>query len=124
MTIDGVEAEVFGWGLYSTDGSPNVNYLQTLTYNTISDAECSSQLSPRNAQRLTDSKTCAFLRAGTGTCFGDRGGPLVSYIENPYEPKIPQLIGIVSWQVSCAAGFPDVYERVAHYNLWIQSIVS
>lgn len=45
---------------------------------------------------------------------GDRGGPLTLN---------GQLVGIVSWAVSCASGFPGVFASVAHYFDWMENTV-
>lgn len=45
-----------------------------------------------------------------GMCHGDSGGPLVSGEE---------LIGLVSWGVPCALGYPDVFTRTASFQPWI-----
>lgn len=42
---------------------------------------------------------------------GDSGSPLV--IGN-------ELVGIVSWGIPCAVGFPDVHTRLAPYVDWIK----
>lgn len=41
---------------------------------------------------------------------GDSGGPLVSN---------DTLIGLVSWSIGCARGYPDVYTKVYAYLDWI-----
>lgn len=50
-------------------------------------------------------------------CFGDYGGPLVSF-----ETGEPSLIGIVSWGDRCGLpGFPGVYSKVVAAREWIHS---
>lgn len=116
------EVHVYGWGLYTLGGAETVNYLQTLSQNTISNEECRETMQVTgNVDRVTDRKVCAFAGSNKGTCYGDEGGPVVAMIERPFEPPTAQLVGIASWQVPCAAGYPDVYERVAAYRLWILS---
>ena len=29
------------------------------------------------------------------------------------------VIGIVSWNIPCARGFPDGFDRVSHWHSWI-----
>lgn len=43
---------------------------------------------------------------------GDSGGPLVAG---------DNVIGIVSWGMACARGFPDVFARVSSHRPWIVS---
>jgi len=31
------------------------------------------------------------------------------------------VIGIVSWNIPCARGFPDGYDRVSHWHSWINA---
>lgn len=123
VDIDNENAQVFGWGQYTITGAETINHLFTVPTTTISDQECLSKHTPRNAQRLTDNKVCAVSGLGRGSCFGDQGGPLIAYIEEAFNPPVPHLIGIVSWHASCAAGYPDVYERISPYLLWIRSYI-
>lgn len=41
---------------------------------------------------------------------GDSGGPVTSG---------GKLVGIVSWGMACAGGYPDVNTRVSSYVAWI-----
>ena len=82
---------------------------------TITNSECQTRHSAQNINRITDSKLCTYTRSGEGTCYGDEGGALISG---------GQLVGVASWQVPCASGHPDVYERISAHRLWISSIIS
>ncbi|CAH2040640.1 unnamed protein product, partial [Iphiclides podalirius] len=66
----------------------------------------------RYTKEVTDSMFCTFSKIGQGTCHGDSGGPLV---------KDNVLVGLVSWGIPCAVGFPDVHTRTYHYVDWILS---
>lgn len=46
---------------------------------------------------------------------GDSGGPLA---ENG------KVVGIVSWGMPCARGYPDVYTRVFSFKNWIEEKIS
>lgn len=63
---------------------------------------------------IFDSKICTFTQVGQGTCMGDSGGPLV--VGN-------FVVGITSWVIPCALGYPDVYTRVSSFADWIVSVV-
>lgn len=115
---------VYGWGQYTADGEYTVNYLQYLNTTGISNSDCKDAHQPHNAGRINDNKLCTLSAPGQGICFGDQGSPLVGMIEIPFEPSAPKLVGVASWHTSCAEGYPDVYERVAPYYLWIQSQIN
>ncbi|KAI5644523.1 trypsin domain-containing protein [Phthorimaea operculella] len=68
----------------------------------------------RNTRNVTDEMFCTFSGIGEGTCHGDSGGPLI---------QGDKLVGVVSWGIPCAAGFPDVHTRIAPYVGWIQEVI-
>lgn len=45
------------------------------------------------------------------------GGPLVDITNSSKK----ELVGIVSWGIPCAQGYPDVYTRVYSYLDWINA---
>lgn len=67
-----------------------------------------------NVNRITETKLCTFTRSAEGTCYGDEGGALIVG---------GQLVGVASWQVACATGHPDVFERITPHRLWINSLI-
>ncbi|KAK9686167.1 Trypsin [Popillia japonica] len=110
--VGAVSAILIGWGRTSTGGSIP-NNLQQLSTNTITTAACQSVW----GSSVSSNQICAFTRSGQGACNGDSGGPLVRASD------LAQL-GIVSFGIACAQGYPDVYARVSSYNSWIQSAIS
>ncbi|XP_059622972.1 trypsin alpha-3-like [Phlebotomus argentipes] len=109
----GVTAVVSGWGQTSHPGSlPNA--LQWASLTVLTNAQCRNGHTANNAQLVFDHKICTFTRTGQGICMGDSGGPLV--IGN-------NVIGIPSWVIPCARGFPDVYDRVSSHRNWIISVM-
>ncbi|CAO1321100.1 unnamed protein product [Diamesa serratosioi] len=105
----GLSAQVSGWGGTTTGGSAP-NQLQVLTVTTLTNADCRARHSTTNAAFVFDHKICTFTRAGQGICQGDSGGPLWSG---------GVQIGLVSWNIPCARGWPDAYDRVAWFRSWI-----
>jgi len=107
-------AVVTGWGGTTVNGGPSPNQLQQLTTTTLTNADCRSRHSAGNAAFVFDHKICTFRQAGQGICQGDSGGPLVAG---------GNVIGIVSWNIPCARGFPDAFDRVSHHRSWILSVI-
>lgn len=107
--------QVSGWGANLITGGAIPNNLQRLNTITISNSECVSRQTGENANRIFDNKLCTFTRPAEGTCYGDEGGALVIN---------GVLAGVLSWQVPCAAGFPDVYERIAGVRLWVTTMIA
>ncbi|CAK1552927.1 unnamed protein product [Leptosia nina] len=97
-----------GWGRLSYPGNlPEV--LQMINVTALSVDDCQSKFNGINP--VYDTQICSLTRAGEGACHGDSGGPLV---ENN------RVVGIVSWGMPCAKGYPDVYTRVYSFLDWIQ----
>lgn len=112
-TGGGVSAIVTGWGGTAVTGGPAPNNLQALTTTTLTNADCAARHTANNRPFVLDHKICTFTQAGQGICQGDSGGPLVAN---------GQVIGTVSWNIPCARGFPDAFDRVAFFRSWILSV--
>lgn len=104
----GVTAVVSGWGLTSSPGSLAAN-LQYVHVQTWENPACRTALGA-SGDMVFDHKICAGGVEGQGVCSADSGGPLA--VGN-------SAIGIVSWGVPCARGFPDGYDRVSYHRAWI-----
>uniref|UniRef100_A0A1B0DFH7 Uncharacterized protein n=1 Tax=Phlebotomus papatasi TaxID=29031 RepID=A0A1B0DFH7_PHLPP len=104
----GVTAVLSGWGLTSSPGSLAAN-LQFLHVQTLTNANCRNNIGG-NGHMVFDHKICAGGVVGQGACTADSGGPLAAG---------NTAIGIVSWGIPCARGFPDVYDRVSSHRNWI-----
>ncbi|XP_055711464.1 chymotrypsin-2-like [Phlebotomus papatasi] len=104
----GLTAVVSGWGLTSSPGSMAAN-LQFLHVQTLTNAACRTALGA-SGSLVFDHKICAGGVVGQGVCSTDSGGPLA--LGNT-------AIGIVSWGIPCARGFPDGYDRVSSHRTWI-----
>ncbi|GAB0090783.1 hypothetical protein DMENIID0001_055460 [Sergentomyia squamirostris] len=103
----GATAVVSGWGLTSSPGSL-ANQLQFLHVQTLTNEVCRTRVGG-SASMVFDHKICAGGVVGQGVCSADSGGPLA--LGNA-------VIGIVSWGIPCARGFPDAYDRVASHRSW------
>ena len=112
----GVTGNVAGWGATATGGNPSTQ-LMWFSTTTITNADCQSRFNVRGENRAASfvfaHKICSFTRPGQGFCQGDSGGGFVSggFVH-----------GIVSWNIPCGQGVPDVYDRVASHRAWISSI--
>jgi hypothetical protein len=93
----GLAAKVSGWGSTSQDIGPTGNTLRTLDTTTMSNENCRSRHTAANANRITDNSLCTDNAVGEGFCQTSSGGSLVWN---------SQLIGIASWNVPCAMGYP------------------
>ncbi|KAK2168974.1 hypothetical protein LSH36_13g25074 [Paralvinella palmiformis] len=113
-SYEGYDAEASGWGTLSSGGQ-TPDELRYTTLRTINNTLC-QDLFPGN--EVTSGMICA----GDGgsyqdrdTCQGDAGGPLGW--KNGQGQYV--LIGLTSWGISCAAGYPGVYTRVSQFSNWI-----
>jgi secreted trypsin-like serine protease len=105
-----INAVVSGWGRIGPGSPPDDLYWAEMPLAT--DAGCANSCAPEGAD--TSIMVCAG-EPGTDSCFGDSGGPLVVQI-NPGlgKPRIPALVGIVSYgDLACDGSPPGVYTRVA-----------
>ncbi|XP_052898875.1 chymotrypsin-2-like [Anopheles moucheti] len=102
-----------GWGLTSLNVAKPADVLQFVALRTISNDDCTQRFHSLQNRVVTGSNLCTYSRTAQGTCMGDSGGPLVNDGE---------LVGLVSWGIPCAVGYPDVYVRVASFRAWITAI--
>ena len=112
--FDDVDAIVSGWGTtLPEDSVSESDVLRSVTVQTMSNAECTSDLGPGE---IDFSMICADVDAGgKDSCQGDSGGPLVTEVGGRYT-----LIGVVSWGNGCAdQGSPGVYSRITAVSNWI-----
>ncbi|KAL7287407.1 hypothetical protein TKK_0018522 [Trichogramma kaykai] len=111
VTIGDV-ATITGWGVRkypSYDASPNLEFaLQRL----IPLETCAKMVKP---YVINNQQICALNRKGIGACSGDSGGPLVAH---------NRLIGVISWIIPCAEGYPDIYSNLIYHVDWIRSQMS
>uniref|UniRef100_A0AAG5DTW9 Peptidase S1 domain-containing protein n=1 Tax=Anopheles atroparvus TaxID=41427 RepID=A0AAG5DTW9_ANOAO len=103
-----------GWGLATlTSLAEPVDVLQYVALRTITNEECKVRFEKLQNRVIASSNLCTYSRKAQGTCMGDSGGPLVNDGE---------LVGLVSWGIPCAAGYPDVYVRVSAFRAWVSAL--
>lgn len=69
---------------------------------------------------LSGNQMCASnIVIGSDACQGDSGGPLFLY----HRSGVSEIVGIVSFGISCGTELPGVYTRIASFVDWIESIV-
>ncbi|XP_078043039.1 chymotrypsin-1-like [Augochlora pura] len=104
---EGEKAIVTGWGArFKND--PIQLTLQEIELKVISQKQCQQQAPPKT--NILDTHICTLTKILEGLCLGDAGGPLVINQEQ---------VGIVSFGVPCARGYPDVYTNVYNYKKWM-----
>lgn len=88
-------------------------YLQFLDVSTMTNDECRGHYNASTAANIYNGTLCTQRRSDQGVCFGDSGGPVTLN---------RQLVGVVSWGVPCACGYPDQHVRISVYLDWIQRV--
>lgn len=106
-----VDSFLVGWGFTTYPGS-NSPILQSVQLSTISVILCQTRL---QMYSIFQTQVCTLAKQGVGACQGDSGGALYS---------AGKLLGIVSWGMPCAFGFPDVYTRVSSFSNWTQQFLN
>ncbi|XP_037871589.1 chymotrypsin-2 [Bombyx mori] len=103
----GADVMLSGWGRLSYPGV-YPNHLQMLNLTSLSVELCQDIFVGINP--VFSTQICAMTKVGEGACHGDSGGPLV---------EGNTVVGVVSWGMPCARGYPDVYSRVFAFKDWI-----
>lgn len=106
-----------GWGTINSGGVCCPQTLRYVSLNVTTNAFCDAAY-PRDT--ISADMICASDNIGgtdRDSCQGDSGGPLVVKEAGGSFT----LVGIVSWGIGCASGYPGVYSRVTHFNDWILS---
>lgn len=105
------DATVIGWGYYLPNHKIVSEHLRYLDSTIMNPTDCINQMYPA---LVLGNEICCQVDSESGACNGDSGGPL---IDNGTQ------IGIVSWGIECAQGFPDVYANVCDHLEWINNII-
>lgn len=109
-----------GWGTLSSGGACCPQTLQYVSMNITTNAYCDAAY-PRD--NITPDMICATDNTGStqrDSCQGDSGGPLM--VKNA-DGRFAS-VGIVSWGIGCASGYPGVYARTTFFHDWILNIIN
>ncbi|XP_047524486.1 chymotrypsin-2-like [Pieris napi] len=113
----GDKCKLSGWGFTNKYKNvkyrPSPNLLQWLEVKIISEKDCKTTYLKSYEKNfpITANHICTLNKDGEGFCQGDGGGTLECNNKSS---------GIISWNIPCAQGHPDVYTRTSKYSTWIQ----
>ena len=109
-----LSAAITGWGNTSKIGFIWPRSLQgaEISISNPIDADCLNNVDGFEVRSMICGGVAPYRVVDT--CQGDSGGPMSARIGGKNT-----LIGITSWGIRCADGFPGVYARVASYFDWI-----
>lgn len=109
-----------GWGTVNSGGVCCPAILRYVEMNVTTNAYCQSIYT---RDTIYDDMICATDNTGSNerdSCQGDSGGPLsIKETDGTF-----RSIGIVSWGIGCASGYPGVYTRVTYHVDWITNIIN
>jgi trypsin len=114
------KSQCSGWGTLNSGGTCCPDVLQYVTLNITTNAYCDAVYT---TNAIYDDMICATDNTGMNerdSCQGDSGGPLSVKSGR----GVFSLIGIVSWGIGCASGYPGVYCRVGSHTAWVTNIIT
>lgn len=103
-----------GWGAIFS-GGPISNTLLEVGVNPVRQRMCRN-IYDEFGYPITRRMICAGGLEDRDACQGDSGGPL---FDKRIGPRRDVQIGITSWGIGCADGFPGVYARIGPVQNWI-----
>jgi secreted trypsin-like serine protease len=110
------KSQCAGWGSLVSGGVCCPDILRYVTLNITTNTFCNNVYGIRG--RITEDMICASDNTGGNdrdSCQGDSGGPLtIKEADGTF-----RIVGVVSWGIGCASGYPGVYARAAYFNNWI-----
>jgi secreted trypsin-like serine protease len=110
-----------GWGTITSGGSCCPQVLRYVVMNVTTNQFCFDAYSA--SYPIYDDMICASDNAGGNdrdSCQGDSGGPLtIKEADGTF-----RVVGIVSWGIGCASGYPGVYCRVGVFVDWVTNIIN
>jgi trypsin len=110
--VVGQRVVAMGFGI--TESNSVSGYLRESDFEYISNDECFGRTIQFNNVLQSDSVMCTDPIAGSSTCLGDSGGPLI-------DEDGTRLLGVVSFGSGCQADtIPDGYARISAVSDWIR----
>ncbi|KAA0194062.1 Transmembrane protease serine 3, partial [Fasciolopsis buskii] len=121
---EGQLCSVAGWGLTKENG--NISMVpQHISIPLVSRERCQDLYSVWSSKTsgvlIEPSMLCAGGEERKDACQFDSGGPLVC---RSLEDKEWIILGVISYGIRCASGFPGIYTRVASYSDWINHVIT
>jgi len=120
LTYDHWRSTCSGWGTLSSGGACCPQTLQYVSMNLTTNAYCNAAYP---TYTIFEDMICATDNTGSrerDSCQGDSGGPLMVQDAD----QTFRVVGIVSWGIGCASGYPGVYARVSSSEQWILDTIS
>lgn len=114
----GDSVRAIGWGDTEVTGARYPSILQQVDL-TIRPISTARQLLGTN---VLDSSHLAAGGNSRDTCQGDSGGPLFDLDGGP--GNTPLLVGITSYGLGCAEGYPGIYTNVGYFSSLISAFLS
>ncbi|KAL5969697.1 Transmembrane protease serine 3 [Taenia solium] len=120
----GVVCTVAGWGV-TEEGAEVSPILRHINIPLISLDDCKDIFTPlmlwNPKFQIHPSFICAGNSESTDACQYDSGGPMMcrSGVDGQYI-----VVGVISFGIKCASGYPGIYTRVTSYLDWIHNITS
>jgi secreted trypsin-like serine protease len=114
------KSQCSGWGTVNSGGICCPDVLRYVTLNVTTNAFCDAVYTTNT---IYPDMICATDNTGMNerdSCQGDSGGPLSVKSAG----GVFSLIGIVSWGIGCASGYPGVYSRVTYNADWITDTIN
>jgi secreted trypsin-like serine protease len=114
------KSQCSGWGTINSGGACCPDILRYVTMNVTTNELCDAVYT---RDTITADMICASDNVGgteRDSCQGDSGGPLtIKEADGTF-----RVVGIVSWGIGCASGYPGVYNRVGYEVDWITNTIN
>ncbi|OBV11243.1 trypsin-like serine protease [Erythrobacter dokdonensis] len=117
---NGLPVYTYGWGLTALEGETST-YLKGAKLRLEDPAACTRRTKFRGPL-LEGAVLCASAPDNSQACYGDSGGPLITYGDTG---NVPTVIAVVSAGEDCGTtGVPSRYTRIAKVRDWIDDTMA